>query len=110
MDVADGGVPISCVGTSASVHDSQVTIPSAEMTADRVFAVLHALMDSACDAKQIHAHAEELGQVSITDSHPLRNEKSVRDQENKARRVGGFTPPERIRTGSTLRWNAPLLG
>ncbi len=22
MDVADGGVPISCIGTSASVHDS----------------------------------------------------------------------------------------
>ncbi len=67
------------------------------MTADRVFAVLYALMDSTYDAKQIHEHTEELGQVPITDSHPRRNGKSVRDQENKARRVSGFTPPERIR-------------
>ncbi len=97
VDVADGGVPISCIGTSASVHDSQVAIPLAEMTADRVLAVLYALMDSACDAKQMHAHTEELGQVSITDSHPRRNGKAARDQENKARRAAGFTPPERIR-------------
>ena len=26
-DVADGGIPISCIVTSASVHDSQVAIP-----------------------------------------------------------------------------------
>ncbi len=76
---------------------SQVAIPLAEMTADRVLAVLYALMDSVYDAKQIHVHTGELGQVSITDSHPQRNGKAARDQENRARRAAGVTPPERIR-------------
>ncbi len=57
---------------------ARVAIPLAEMTADRVLAVLYALMDSAYDAKQIHAHTEELGQVSITDSHPRRSGESPR--------------------------------
>ena len=33
IDSADGEIPISCVLTSASVHDSQVAIPLASMTA-----------------------------------------------------------------------------
>ena len=32
-DVADGQIPISCILTSASVHDSQAAIPLAESTA-----------------------------------------------------------------------------
>ena len=36
LDVADGQIPISAVLTSASVHDSQVAIPLATMTAQRV--------------------------------------------------------------------------
>jgi len=36
LDVADGQIPISAVLTSASVHDSQVAIPLATMTAGRV--------------------------------------------------------------------------
>jgi hypothetical protein len=36
IDSADGGVPISCVLTSASVHDSQVAIPLAKISNDRV--------------------------------------------------------------------------
>ena len=36
IDAADGGVPISCLLTSASTHDSQVAIPLAEMTSQRV--------------------------------------------------------------------------
>jgi hypothetical protein len=30
IHLADGGIPISCVLTSASVHDSQVAIPLAK--------------------------------------------------------------------------------
>jgi len=33
IDTADGEIPISCVLTSASVHDSQVALPLATMTA-----------------------------------------------------------------------------
>lgn len=32
IDAADGGIPVSCLLTSASVHDSQVAIPLAEIT------------------------------------------------------------------------------
>ena len=33
IDTADGGIPISCVLTSASTHDSQVAIPLGTLTA-----------------------------------------------------------------------------
>ena len=33
VDTADGGVPISCIMTSASTHDSQVAIPLGTQTA-----------------------------------------------------------------------------
>jgi len=52
IDTADGQVPISCVLTSASTHDSQAAIPLAEMTSQRV-TNLYDLMDSAYDAEEI---------------------------------------------------------
>ena len=36
IDTADGDIPITCLLTSASVHDSQVAIPLATITAGRV--------------------------------------------------------------------------
>jgi hypothetical protein len=36
IDASDGGIPISCVLSSASTHDSQVGIPLATMTNQRV--------------------------------------------------------------------------
>ena len=45
---ADGEIPISCVLTAASVHDSQLAIPLATITATRV-TNLYDLMDSAYD-------------------------------------------------------------
>ena len=32
LDVADGQIPISCILTSASTHDSQVALPLADVT------------------------------------------------------------------------------
>ena len=49
---ADGGIPLSCMLTSASLHDSQVAIPLATMTAQRM-TNLYDLMDSAYDAPEI---------------------------------------------------------
>ena len=46
IDVACGQIPVSCVLTSASVHDSQVAIPLMTMTSARVF-YLYDLMDAA---------------------------------------------------------------
>ncbi len=36
LDVTDGGIPVSCLLTSASLHDSQVAIPLATITASKL--------------------------------------------------------------------------
>jgi len=64
LDVADGQIPISGILTAASLHDSQVAIPLATMTAHRV-TNLYDLMDAAYDATEIHEHSRELGHVPI---------------------------------------------
>ena len=46
MDVADGHLPISCILTSASLHDSQAAIPLATLSAERT-TNLYDLMDAA---------------------------------------------------------------
>ena len=66
LDVADGDVPISAVLTSASTHDSQVAIPLAQMSHERVVN-LYDLMDAAYDAKDIEQMSERLGHVAIID-------------------------------------------
>ena len=52
IDAADASIPVSCILTSASLHDSQVAIPLATMTDARV-TNLYDLMDSAYDAVEI---------------------------------------------------------
>lgn len=74
LDVVDGDIPVSAVLTSASVHDSQVAIPLAQLTAQRITS-LYDLMDSAYDAPQIHAYSRGLGHVPIIDPNPRRGEK-----------------------------------
>lgn len=66
MDVADGHVPISCILTSASVHDSQAAIPLARMTADKVTS-LYDLMDRGYESEHIGAYSRRLGHVPIID-------------------------------------------
>ena len=51
LDVGDGGIPVRCILTSASVHDSQAAIPLATMTSQRVCSLYH-VMDSAHDAQE----------------------------------------------------------
>ena len=63
LDAIDGGIPVSCLLTSASVHDSQAAIPLARLTANS----LYDLMDSAYDAPEIRAFSETLGHVPIID-------------------------------------------
>ena len=50
IDTGDCGIPISCLLTAASVHDSGVSLPLEEITSDRVKS-LYTLMDSAYDSK-----------------------------------------------------------
>jgi hypothetical protein len=66
MDVADGQIPISCVLTSASLNDSQVAIPLALMTAQRVTSC-YDLMDAGYDCDAIREYSRKLGHVPIID-------------------------------------------
>ena len=64
-DVADGGrIPISCLLTGASVHDSQVAIPLMQMSASRVRWKCD-VMDSAYDAKAIRRQSQKLGHEAL---------------------------------------------
>jgi hypothetical protein len=69
IDTADGEIPVSCVLTAASVHDSQVAIPLATITAGRV-TNLYDLMDSAYDVAAIKQHSRDLNHVPIIDVNP----------------------------------------
>ena len=81
LDVADGQIPISCILTSASLHDSQAAIPLAELSAQRV-TNLYDLMDSAYDAEAIRKRCRDLGHVAIIDCNPRRD--TERKQELQA--------------------------
>lgn len=74
LDVIDGDIPVSAILTSASLHDSQVAIPLAQMSAGRVVS-LYDLADSAYDAKEIRAMSARLGHVPIIDDNPGGGEK-----------------------------------
>ena len=66
------------------MHDSQVAIPLAQMTAGRVHN-LYDLMDEAYDAPQIDAFARQLGHVPLIDPNPWRGEKRELDPAAKIR-------------------------
>lgn len=85
LDTADGDIPISCLLSSASMHDSQAAIPLATLSAQRVTS-LYDLMDSAYDAPEIKAHSRALGHVPIIDTNPRRNAALKEERQAEARR------------------------
>jgi len=98
IDAADGQIPISCILTSASLHDSQAAIPLASMTAQRV-TNLYDLMDSAYDAEAIHEHSRSLGHIPIIDIHPRRDQalKEELQAEEKRCKLLGYRRAENVR-------------
>jgi len=94
LDTLDGDLPVSAVLTSASVHDSPVAIPLAQMTAARVTS-LYDLMDSACDAPQIYAFSHSLGHVPIIDPNPRGGDK-IPFAPAQARRFQERSASERV--------------
>tara|TARA_B110000977_G_scaffold176125_1_gene231460 strand:- start:254 stop:1075 length:822 start_codon:yes stop_codon:yes gene_type:complete len=94
IDSADNGIPISCILTSASLHDSQVAIPLAQISHQRV-TNLYDLMDAAYDAPIIKSHSESLGHVPIIDSNPRgKGKKAEKDAEIKRLKRVGHNLPE----------------
>jgi len=84
MDTTDEGIPISCVVTSASLHDSQAAISLLQITEQRV-TNLYDLMDAAYDAQEIYIESLDSGHVPIIDANP-RNKKAEHKLELKAQR------------------------
>lgn len=95
LDVADGGIPISCILTSASVNDSQVAIPLATLTAQRVDN-LYDLMDSAYDVPLIREKIIALGHLPIIDGHTRRGGVKPVFAPHEAQRYKERTTCERV--------------
>jgi len=84
IDTIDGDIPVSAVLTSASLHDSQVAVPLAQMTAQRIVN-LYDLTDSAYDAAPIKDVSTRLGHVPIIEHNPRRGEKREMSPAEKTR-------------------------
>lgn len=95
VDVADGGIPISCILTSASVNDSQVAMPLATLTAQRVDN-LYDLMDAAYDAQLIREKSLALGHVPLIDGHTRRGGEKPQFAPHEAQRYKERTTIERV--------------
>jgi hypothetical protein len=95
LDVADGQIPISCILTSASLHDSQVALPLATMTARRV-TNLYDLMDAAYDSQTIRNHSESLGHRPIIDYNNGNGRQKREFAPHEAQRFKERTTVERV--------------
>lgn len=112
IDTADRGIPVSFILTSASVHDSQVAIPLATMTAQRVLN-FYDIMDSAYYLKEIEEHSRGLNHVPLIDINPRRSTelKESLEGEQKARKTLRWEPADVARykeRSSSERTNARL--
>lgn len=98
LDVADGDIPVSCLLSSASLHDSQAALPLACMTAERV-TNCYDLMDSAYDAPEIRDHSLSLGHVPIIDVNPRSRPglKQEMAEEARRRKLVGHKTAEEVR-------------
>ena len=94
LDVCDPGLPLNAQTTSASLHDSQVAIPMARQTAERV-TVLYEVMDAAYAAPEIEQGVRELGHVPIIDLHASRKQRGETFDPATAQRYHERTVVER---------------
>ena len=72
LDTADGMVPVSAILTAASTHDSQVAIPLARTSEQRVV-WLYDVMDAAYDAQPIIEDCLAAGRVPVIDRNTRRD-------------------------------------
>jgi hypothetical protein len=112
VDTVEGDIPVSCILTSASVHDSQVALPLAAVTKQRLVN-LYDLMDSAYDAAEIRDNSRSLGHVPIIAINPRRDAELKKELalEKKAKKCVNHPLPSDIRyneRSSAERVNANL--
>lgn len=95
MDVANGCIPISCILTSASTHDSQAAVPLSLKSASRS-TVLYELMDSAYDVNAIKDYIESQDRVPVIKPHKRKGirKETIEANEKAHRNLNWFTPKE----------------
>ena len=114
IDVACGQIPVLCVLTSASVHDSQVAIPLMTITSARV-SYLYDLMDAAYDAAAIAAQSKALAHVPLIDRN-FRGQREAKaecaEEVARMKLIGLPDPDDSLYDFSTMveRVNARLKG
>jgi hypothetical protein len=98
LDIGDGCIPISAILTSASVHDSQVAIPLATMTSQRVVN-LYDLMDAAYDVPGIIAYSKLLEHIPLIDKNPRRDKVLAEElkAEDKRQELLNLKTAEKVR-------------
>lgn len=84
-DVSDSEIPLSCILTSASTHDSQAAIPLATMSVQRVTAC-YELMDAGYHSEHIQAYCEGLGHVVLIPDVERNNKPAVEMEPARHRR------------------------
>lgn len=98
VDVGDTGLPLLALTTSASLHDSQVAIPMARLTAGCPLGEvtsLYDLVDTAYDAEAIWNTCYDLKHVPIIEENPRRGPKLPMEPE-RARRYHQRSASERF--------------
>ena len=95
---ADGGIPITAILTSASLHDSQAAIPLMTLSSETAIN-LYDLFDAAYYDDRIKDYSRFLKHVPIIDVNPRRNAelKNELETEAKARKNLNWKMPEEIR-------------
>ena len=98
IDVADGQIPIRCILTSASLHNSHAAIPLATVSAART-TNLYDLMDAAYAAQPVREYSRSLGHVPLIDINTRGNTvlAEERNAEGRRRERMGSQRPEDVR-------------
>jgi hypothetical protein len=95
IDTADGDIPISAILTSASVHDSQVSIPLAQTTQKRI-QYCYELMDAAYDAKIIRDYTTSTKHVGLIDFNHRSPKDERKFEDFEAERYKNRSSAERV--------------
>ena len=103
LDVIDGDIPVSAILTSASLHDSQVAIPLAQMSAECIVS-LYDLADAAYDAKEIREMSARLGHVAPQKKALSRPSHARTPRTGRERCVFTYRTPRGDRRKRATRW------
>lgn len=94
IDTADGDIPVSCILSSASLHDSQVMMPLMHKTSTQV-QYCYDLADAAYCSPILRDASRQLGHVPLIDHNPRRGDK-INFAPHEALRYKARSSAERV--------------